>query len=66
MTFGEHTAVLRKQLKMPKDELVKKVGTSAPIMGSYEHNEIKPSIGMVEKMVDQPGVSVDYLMELLK
>lgn len=62
MTFGEHVVVLRKQLKMSQDELAKKVGTSAPIIGRYERNEIKPSIEMAKKIADELGVTVDYLI----
>lgn len=49
MTFGEHIVLHRKQLKMSQDELAKKVGTSAPIIGRYERGEIKPSIEMTKK-----------------
>lgn len=62
MTFGEHVVMLRKQLKLSQDELAKKVGTSAPIIGRYERNEIKPSIEMAKKLADELGVTVDYLI----
>lgn len=62
MTFGEHVVLQRKQLKMSQDELAKKVGTSAPIIGRYERNEIKPSIEMAKKLADELGVTVDYLI----
>lgn len=62
MTFGEHVVMQRKQLKMSQDELAKKVGTSAPIIGRYERNEIKPSIEMAKKIADELGVTVDYLI----
>ena len=44
MTFGERITLHRKQLKLSQDDLAKKVGTSAPIIGRYERSEIKPSI----------------------
>ena len=44
MTFGEKVSILRKQLKWSQDDLAKKIGTSAPIIGRYERGEIKPSI----------------------
>jgi transcriptional regulator with XRE-family HTH domain len=62
MTFGEHMVLHRKQLKMSQDELAKKVGTSAPIIGRYERDEIKPSIETAKKIADQLGVTVDYLL----
>lgn len=62
MTFGEHVVLQRKQLKMSQVELAKKVGTSAPIIGRYERNEIKPSIEMAKKLADELGVTVDYLI----
>lgn len=62
MTFGEHIATQRKQLKISQDELAKRVGTSAPIIGRYERGEIKPSIEMAKKIADELGVTVDYLI----
>jgi transcriptional regulator with XRE-family HTH domain len=60
--FGEHIATQRKQLKISQDELAKRVGTSAPIIGRDERGEIKPSIEMAKKMADELGVTVDYLI----
>ena len=62
MIFGERITLLRKQLKWSQDELAKKVGTSAPIVGRYERNEIKPSIDVAKKLADTLGVTVDYLI----
>jgi transcriptional regulator with XRE-family HTH domain len=62
MTFGERIVMLRKQLKLSQDDLAKKVGTSAPIIGRYERNEIKPSIEVAAKIADTLGVSIDYLI----
>jgi transcriptional regulator with XRE-family HTH domain len=62
MTFGERIIMLRKQLKMSQDDLAKKIGTSAPIIGRYERNEIKPSIEVAAKIADELNVTVDYLL----
>ena len=62
MTFGEHITVIRKQLKWSQEELAKKIGTSAPIIGRYERNEIKPSIEIAKKIADELNVTVDYLL----
>ena len=37
------------ELKMSQDELAKIIGTSAPIIGRYDRNEIKPSIEVLKK-----------------
>ena len=62
MTFGERISSLRKKLKWSQDELAKKVGTSAPIIGRYERNEIKPSIETAKNIGDALGVTLDYLL----
>ena len=62
MTFGERIVSLRKKQKWSQDELAKKVGTSAPIIGRYERNEIKPSIEVAKKLADELGVTIDYLI----
>ena len=62
MTFGEKITVLRKQLKWSQDDLAKKIGTSAPIVGRYERNEITPSIDVAAKIAGALNVTVDYLV----
>jgi transcriptional regulator with XRE-family HTH domain len=59
---GISIVLQRKHLKMSQDELAKKIGTSAPIVGRYERNEIKPSIEAAKKIADELGVTVDYLI----
>ena len=54
--------MLRKQLKWSQDELAKKIGTSGPIVGRYERDEIKPSIEVAAKLADALGVTMDYLV----
>ena len=62
MTFGERILALRKKNKWSQDELAKIVGTSAPIIGRYERNEIKPSIETAKNITDALGVTIDYLI----
>ena len=62
MTFGERILSLRKKLKWSQGELAKKIGTSAPIVGRYERDEIKPSIEVAKKLADQLDVTIDYLV----
>jgi len=62
MTFGERILTLRKKLKWSQDDLAKKIGTSAPIVGRYERNEIKPSIDTAKNIADALDVTIDYLV----
>lgn len=62
MTFGERILSIRKRLKWSQDELAKKVGTSAPIIGRYERNEIKPAIDTAKNIADALGVTIDFLL----
>ena len=62
MTFGERIQLIRKQLKWSQTDLAKKIGTSAPIIGRYEREEIKPSIDVASKIADALGVTLDYLL----
>lgn len=62
MTFGEKIILVRKQLKWSQDELAKKIGTSAPIIGRYEREEIKPFIEVASKLADALNVTLDYLL----
>lgn len=62
MTFGEKIISLRKQLKWSQDDLAKKIGTSAPIVGRYERQEINPSIDVAAKIANALNVTVDYLI----
>jgi transcriptional regulator with XRE-family HTH domain len=62
MTFGERILSLRKRQKLSQDKLAKKIGTSAPIVGRYERNEIKPSIEVAKKLADELGVTIDHLI----
>lgn len=62
MTFGERILSLRKKTKWSQSDLAKKIGTSAPIVGRYERNEIKPSIEVAKKLADELGVTIDYLI----
>ena len=62
MTFGERILRIRKQLKWSQTDLAKKIGTSAPIVGRYEREEIKPSIDVASKIADALDVTLDYLL----
>lgn len=62
MTFGERITQQRKQKKWSQDDLAKKIGTSAPIIGRYERDEIKPSIEVAARIADELDVTIDYLI----
>lgn len=47
---------------MSQNDLARKVGTSAPIIGRCERNEIKQSIEVAAKIAVELNVTVDYLL----
>lgn len=62
MTFGERIIYQRKQKKWSQEDLAKRIGTSAPIIGRYERDEIKPSIEVASRIADELEVTIDYLV----
>lgn len=47
-----------------QEELAKKIGVHAPIIGRYEREEVKPSIEMAVKIAQALEVSLDFLTGL--
>ena len=47
---------------MTQDDLAKKIGVHAPVIGSYERSEVKPSNEVVVKISEALNVSLDYLV----
>ncbi len=64
MLFGERLTLARKKRKVSQEELAKRLGVHAPILGRYERNEVKPSIEVAANIADALGVSLDYLTGL--
>ena len=64
MLFGERLLSTRKKKKISQDELAKRIGAHAPIIGRYEREEVKPSVEIATKIADALGVSLDYLTGL--
>jgi transcriptional regulator with XRE-family HTH domain len=62
MLFGDRLSELRKKKKMSQDDLAKKIGVHAPVIGRYERSEVKPSIEVAVKIADALNVSLDYLV----
>ena len=62
MTFGERIATRRKNLRLSRQHLAERVGTSAPVIGRYERDEISPSVETAQKIASALEVTVDYLL----
>ncbi|MCC6257440.1 MAG: hypothetical protein IT254_03880 [Chitinophagaceae bacterium] len=58
-----YNILLRKQFKLLQAGQAKPVGTSAPIPGCWECNEIKPAMVVIAKFGYALGVPVDNLLE---
>ena len=61
MNIGQKITELRKEKSYSRDKLGKLVGTSGPVIGRYERNEITPSVEIAKKIADALDVSLDYL-----
>ena len=48
--------------KLSQDDLAKKLGTQGAVMGRYERDEVKPSIGVAAAIAEALEVSLDYLV----
>lgn len=62
--FGERLLQVRKKRKVSQDDLAKRLGVHAPVIGRYERGEVKPSIETAARMAEALGVSLDYLTGL--
>lgn len=60
MNIGDKITALRKIKKISQAELAKTAG-GREIIGSYERNEISPSVDVAKKIADALEVSLDYL-----
>ena len=61
-TFGKRLIEVRKMKKLSQDDLAKKLGTRGAVMGRYERDEVKPSIGVAAAIAEALEVSLDYLV----
>lgn len=62
MTFEERIILIRKQIGWSQADLAKKIGRCAPIVGRYEHEELKPLIDIASEIANVLDVSVDFLI----
>lgn len=61
MEIGKRVLALRKEKGLSREAFGKMVGTSGPVIGRYEREEITPSVEIARKMADALEVSLDYL-----
>ena len=62
MTFGDRITARRKDLGLSRKELAAATGTSAPVVGRYERDEITPTVETAKKLADALSVTVDFLL----
>lgn len=62
MDFGSRMTQARKQKELSREQLGKLIGTSAPIVGRYERNDMTPSIEIAAKIAKALDISLDYLV----
>ncbi|MBU0679882.1 MAG: helix-turn-helix domain-containing protein [Proteobacteria bacterium] len=63
MTIGDRLLKLRKERGWSQQQVAKKIGTSGPILGRYEREEMTPSVEVAKKLADIFGVTLDYLVD---
>jgi transcriptional regulator with XRE-family HTH domain len=62
MLFGDRLSELRKKKKLSQENLAKKIGVHAPVIGRCERNEAASSIDVVKRMAEAFGVTLSYLV----
>lgn len=62
MSFGKKIQEARKKRGLSQNEVAKKLGTQAPVIGRYERDEAKPSVEAAAKLASLLGVSLDFLV----
>ena len=63
MAIGDKILKLRKDRKLSQQKLAKLIGTSGPIIGRYEREEMVPSVEVAGRLADVFGVTLDYLVD---
>jgi len=61
MSFGKNIASIRRDRKISQEDLAKKIGIHANVLGRYEREEARPSIEMAAQLADALEVSLDFL-----
>jgi transcriptional regulator with XRE-family HTH domain len=60
--FGKRLTEVRKDKKLSRNDLAKKLDMHGAVIGRYEPDEVKPSIEVAAKIAQALGVSLDYLV----
>ena len=60
--FGYRLKIVREEKGLKREDVAKKIGTSAAIIGRYERNERTPSIDIAKNIAEALEVSLDYLV----
>lgn len=60
--FGERIMQARKEKGLSREELAEKIGTSGPIIGRYEREDMMPSVEIATKISEALEVSLDFLV----
>jgi transcriptional regulator with XRE-family HTH domain len=63
MTLSEKILRLRKERKWSQKKLASMIGTSGPVLGRYEREEVTPSVEVARKLAEAFGVTLDYLVD---
>lgn len=63
MTMGDKIQRLRKERDWSQKHLAEMIGTSGPIIGRYERDEMTPSVEVAKKLADSFKVTLDYLVD---
>ena len=62
MDFGQRLKTVREEKGLKREDVAKKIGTSAAIIGRYERNERTPSVDIAKNIAEALEVSLDYLV----
>ena len=60
--FGHRLKIVREEKGLKREDVAKKIGTSAAIVGRYERNERTPSVDIAKNIAEALEVSLDYLV----
>jgi transcriptional regulator with XRE-family HTH domain len=63
MSMGDKIQELRKERGWSQKHLAEMIGTSGPIIGRYERDEMTPSVEVAKKLADSFKVTLDYLVD---
>jgi len=61
-TFGKRLRECRESKGFSQQDLAKRMNTSYTVIGKYERDEMKPSIDVVKRLIEELDTTVSYLM----